>query len=721
MLVQVRGGIIVASFSVALLSIAAAQDAKPVAPPAAKITYDEHVRPILREHCFSCHSVDKQESGLQLDTYQKTMAGGSSGEIVLAGDLGSSRLWHLVSHAEEPKMPPRQDKLAAAKIDLISKWIEQGAPENVGSKVTVKKNPLAAVAASSTGKPEGPVAMPEGLLKQPVKFTPKPGQVTALAASPWAPLVAVAGQKQVSLYQSESGDLLGVLPFPEGIPYVVRFSRNGSVLLAAGGRGGHSGCVVLFDVKSGKRIAKVGDELDAVLAADINSQHTLVALGGPNRIVRIYSAQTGELLNEIRKHTDWINAVEFSPNGKLLATADRSGGLFVWEAETARESANLRGHNGAIGDVTWRLDSTILATAGDDATVKLWELEESKVLKSWTAHAGGAFCVRFAHDGRLVSAGRDNTVKTWGGDGAAQKSYPAFTEPALRCAFTHDGQRVIGGDWLGNVKLWDAAKATEVLAVAANPPTLAMRVDAAKKDVVAKQSALIAAEATLAATTKAVTEKDQATEAAQQTVDALGTAIKALEQAQSAAKLAGLEAESLAATLKTTAAALPPAKAAADKFGKEKSEATEKLAAAKLAAEAAGKAVKEAQVALARAEQDQQAFAELGPKLAAAAEAAAKPVAALTSQVALAEAETGATNDAVTQKAATAKALADQIAALQAELAKTQAEQKAAEDSAAAKAKAVADAQAALESAQAAAEAAQAQQKAFMEAYGGKL
>src|SRR5215831_6317142 len=89
-----------------------AQDAKPVAPAAQKITYDEHVRPILREHCFSCHSADKQESGLQLDSYQKAMAGGSSGEVVIAGDLSSSRLWALVSHAEEPKMPPKQNKLA---------------------------------------------------------------------------------------------------------------------------------------------------------------------------------------------------------------------------------------------------------------------------------------------------------------------------------------------------------------------------------------------------------------------------------------------------------------------------------------------------------------------------------------------------------------------------------------------------------------------------------
>src|SRR5688500_12388503 len=91
-----------AGLFVLVAAAATAQDAaKPAAAP--KITYDEHVRPVLREHCFSCHSADKQESGLALDSYQKTMAGGSSGEVVLPGDLASSRLWALVSHAEEPK------------------------------------------------------------------------------------------------------------------------------------------------------------------------------------------------------------------------------------------------------------------------------------------------------------------------------------------------------------------------------------------------------------------------------------------------------------------------------------------------------------------------------------------------------------------------------------------------------------------------------------------
>ena len=70
---------------------------------------------------------------------------------------------------------------------------------------------------------------------QPVVLTPRANAVTALAHSPWAPVFAVGGQKQVLLYHTDTQELLGVLPFPEGNVFSVRFSRNGQLLLAAGG------------------------------------------------------------------------------------------------------------------------------------------------------------------------------------------------------------------------------------------------------------------------------------------------------------------------------------------------------------------------------------------------------------------------------------------------------------------------------------------------------
>jgi len=64
------------------------------------VTYDDHVKPVFREHCLSCHNQEQKKGGLALDSYGATMNGGSSGEVVLAGDTESSRLFALVTHAE---------------------------------------------------------------------------------------------------------------------------------------------------------------------------------------------------------------------------------------------------------------------------------------------------------------------------------------------------------------------------------------------------------------------------------------------------------------------------------------------------------------------------------------------------------------------------------------------------------------------------------------------
>ncbi|MCA9268587.1 MAG: hypothetical protein KDA41_08960, partial [Planctomycetales bacterium] len=377
---------------------ARADDAKPAGP---KITYDEHVRPILRQHCFTCHSQDKKESGLALDNYGAVMEGGSSGEIVFGGDLDSSRLWSLVNHDEEPFMPPKQDRLAEEKLAILRQWIEQGALENSGSTAVVKKKPSLAFSSGGGGVKPGEAPLPESLWKQPIVYTQRPAAITALAASPGAPLIALAGQRQIVLYHSETGQTLGVLPFLEGVPQVLRFSRNGALLLAGGGRDAERGIAAVYDVKSGRRVLTVGDELDTVLAADINDSHTRIALGGPQKVVRVYDTKTGELVQTLRKHTDWIYDIRYSPDGVLLATCDRSAGLIVWEAESGGEYLDLRGHSGAVTAVSWRPDSNVLASGSEDGTVKLWEMNNGAAIKSWAAHGGGCLTVDYGRDGSL--------------------------------------------------------------------------------------------------------------------------------------------------------------------------------------------------------------------------------------------------------------------------------------------------------------------------------
>ena len=457
--------------------------------PAPKVTYDEHVQPIFRAKCFACHNPDKKQGGLDLTSYTSMMLGGSSGEVVEPGDSDLSYLYMLVTHESEPFMPPKSEKLPATELATIKNWIDGGLLENAGSKALVKKqaNNLSLAGASNT-RPEGPPPMPNRLPLEPVVHTPRTTAVTALATSPWAKLLAVAGQKQVLLYNSETMELLGLLPFPEGIPRVIKFSRNGSLLLVGGGVGGSSGKVALFNVKTGERVLTVGDELDEILAADISSDQSLIALGGPLKMIRIYSTATGNMLYKMKKHTDWVTAIEFSPDSVLLATGDRNGGLFVWEAHTGREYLALNGHKGMISEVSWRSDSNILASGSEDASIKLWEMENGRQVKSWTAHGGGTSSIEFARDGHLVSCGRDKVTKLWDQNGAQKRAFEAFGDLALKVTYCDETKRVVAGDWTGLIRVWNSADGKRLAELHANPPHLKDRLAQAQAAVTAIQT-----------------------------------------------------------------------------------------------------------------------------------------------------------------------------------------------------------------------------------------
>ena len=519
---------LIASLVILSVSIGVTAHAQEKKTTEEKITYDDHIKEIFRVNCFKCHNVNDKNGDLDLTSYTGLMTGGGSGAVMEPGSASDSYLYMLISRESEPYMPPEGDKLPDATLAMIRKWIDGGGLENKSSKVKIKKKKFDfALSGAPTGKPEVP-PLPDVLNLEPVLRTKATNAISAVATSPWAPVVAVAGQQQIILYDSQTLQTSGVLPFPEGVAHVLKFSRNGQLLLAGGGRGSYKGLAVVWDIRSGERVFEIGDEPDAVLAADISADHTMVALGGPNKVVRVYTTQDGELAYELTKHTEWIYALEFSPDGVLLATADRNGGMFVWEAFTGREYLTLKGHGGAITGVSWRIDSNILASCSEDSTIRLWEMNNGGQVKNWGAHGGGAASVEFTRDGRVVSCGRDKVTKLWDQNGKQLLAFEAFPDLALRATHCDESNRVIAGDWTGAIRAWSAADGKRVGELTTNPPMLASRLALAEAALPPATEAQTKARAALEQVTarhKAETDKLAAAQttltAAQQTIVAL--------------------------------------------------------------------------------------------------------------------------------------------------------------------------------------------------------
>jgi WD40 repeat protein/chromosome segregation ATPase len=518
------------------------------AQDAEKLTYDDHIRPLLENKCFSCHNPDKKKGGLELTSYAGLMNGGSGGTVVDAGNPSGSRLWTCSAKKEEPFMPPEGAPLDAKDLTLLSKWIAGGLLQAKGSVAKASNKPKVDLTfAGGAGKPEGPVARPENVLLEPVIVTPRTSAVIAMAASPWTSLLAVAGQKQILLYDTDSHELAGILPYAEGYARSLKFSANGSLLVMGGGRGGKFGHAVVWDVKTGKRVTEVGKEFDQLMSADITPDHRKLAFGTNSKKVKCYDVATGEELYVIAKHTEWITGTDFSPDGVLLATSDRNGNVFVWEADNGGEFYPLGQHKGSVTDLAWRADSNILASCAADGTITTWEMKTGKQVASWSAHGGNVQSVSFLPDGRLLSCGADGTTAMWAIDGKRLPHAQGIkqADQVAKVVGLYDSKAFVSGNWLGEIRFFESETGREVTQVSSNPPKLADRFAASEKRLAELVPALAPAEAAA----KSAEARIPAAEAALAKVKAAGEPAakkltefeaKLVEQERSAAYWSGM-------------------------------------------------------------------------------------------------------------------------------------------------------------------------------------
>ncbi len=97
--------------------------------------FAREVRPILEKHCFSCHGPEKQKSGYRLDVRAVALRGGESGKpAIVPQDAKASPLIRYVRGEDKDMlMPPKGERLAAGEIEVLQRWINEGAvwPEGV--------------------------------------------------------------------------------------------------------------------------------------------------------------------------------------------------------------------------------------------------------------------------------------------------------------------------------------------------------------------------------------------------------------------------------------------------------------------------------------------------------------------------------------------------------------------------------------------------------------
>ncbi|MEC7854444.1 MAG: c-type cytochrome domain-containing protein, partial [Candidatus Neomarinimicrobiota bacterium] len=99
----------------------------------AQVDYKTEIEPIFYDKCSGCHISGGSSGGLDLTSYTTLMAGGNSGASIIAGDSRNSLLWKRIN---DGSMPPSSNDVTPSKVELVKRWINEGAHEKPKSKIS---------------------------------------------------------------------------------------------------------------------------------------------------------------------------------------------------------------------------------------------------------------------------------------------------------------------------------------------------------------------------------------------------------------------------------------------------------------------------------------------------------------------------------------------------------------------------------------------------------
>ena len=98
------------------------------------MVFEDDVQPILSTYCLTCHGKSSPEQGVDLRNARSVLRGGFSGPIVKKGTADESKLYLKVSQGEMPP-PAFKSRVPDAEVEIIRRWIEEGAHSRQGEDI----------------------------------------------------------------------------------------------------------------------------------------------------------------------------------------------------------------------------------------------------------------------------------------------------------------------------------------------------------------------------------------------------------------------------------------------------------------------------------------------------------------------------------------------------------------------------------------------------------
>ena len=347
-------------------------------------------------------------------------------------------------------MPKEGEALSAAEVDMLTRWIAEGAKEDAPAAVS-----------SRPAQPPVYAALPS---------------VHAMAFSPDGLLLAVAGRHEIILHKADGSGIVARLAGDSPRLESLAFSKDGALLAACGGLVSEFGEVQIWHVAKRELTRSIKASSDSFFGVALSPDSQRVAVGGADKLVRVFNVSDGKEAMRCDNHLDWVFGTAFTNDGQRLATVSRDKAAKLINTATGQLIDDINRSRDALICLTRHPKDDLIATGGMEGKIRLFKMDprggrlsegddkEQSFVREFEHMASPIHTIAFSPDGALIACGGESgevrIFKTENGQRVAQ--IKADHGPVFTLAFTNGGKElaVAGSD--GRIRVHETDKGAPV-------------------------------------------------------------------------------------------------------------------------------------------------------------------------------------------------------------------------------------------------------------------
>jgi len=231
--------------------------------------------------------------------------------------------------------------------------------------------------------------------------------------------------------------------------------------------GGEDGVIVLWDLKSGRKVRQFEGHEAAVRSCPFSPAGDRLVSASYDGTVRLWDVESGKCLKIWKQHSDWVTGAAISSDGKLAISGSKDGTVRLWDLSSYRCRKIFKICESEIMAVSWFPDDTrfVCGTGHPDNKLSVWDIKNNKTsIIEFSEHSAPVRSVDVSKCGQMIVSGSyDNNVIVWDAVdysplcffGKKEEGESGHTEWVRGVAFTSDAKFVVS---VGNdkaINLWN--------------------------------------------------------------------------------------------------------------------------------------------------------------------------------------------------------------------------------------------------------------------------